>query len=82
MKRTVKNPGIRINKKEMLREKLQQENPEEAARIATIQMLIPMGLELVKEKGENLSHVPKLFKKDREIVLCAVCTCGWIVQYI
>lgn len=48
MKRTVKNPGIRINKKKMLCEKLRQENPEEAAKIAAIQALIPMGLQLVK----------------------------------
>ena len=50
MKKTVKNPGIRIKKKEMLREKLRQENPEEAATIAMIQALIPMGLQMVKEK--------------------------------
>lgn len=39
MKKTVKNTGIRIKKKEALREKLRQENPEEAAMIATIQAL-------------------------------------------
>lgn len=48
--RTVRNPGVRIKKKEMLREKLRQENPEEAARIATIQALIPLGLNAVHEK--------------------------------
>ncbi len=47
---TVKNPGIRIKKKEMLREQLRQENPEETAKIAMIQALIPLGLNAVKEK--------------------------------
>ena len=50
MNTSIKNPGIRIKKKEMLREKLRQENPEEAATIAAIQMLIPLGLDAVREK--------------------------------
>jgi transposase-like protein len=50
VKTTVKNPGIRIKKKEALREQMRRENPEEAAKIAMIQELIPLGLKAVQEK--------------------------------
>jgi transposase-like protein len=50
VKTTVKNQGVRIKKKELLREKLRQENPQEAANIAMIQMLIPLGLKAVQER--------------------------------
>jgi transposase-like protein len=50
VKTTVKNTGIRIKKKEELRERLRHENPEEASRIAAIQALIPLGLNAVKER--------------------------------
>jgi transposase-like protein len=69
VKTTVKNPGIRIKKKEMLREQLRQENPEEAARIATIQALIPLGLNAVKEKlqAEVLRLAgPRYHNRDHE----------------
>lgn len=48
--KTVKNKGVRIKKKEALVARLKQEDPEETARIAMIQALIPLGLEAVKEK--------------------------------
>ena len=69
MKKTVKNTGIQIKKKEALREKLRQENPEEAAMIATIQALIPMGLQMVKEKlhAEVLRLAgPRYHNRDHE----------------
>jgi putative transposase len=50
VQKTVKNSGIGIKKKEALREQLRQENPAEAARIAMIQALIPLGLAAVKEE--------------------------------
>jgi len=50
VKTTIKNAGVRIKKKEELRERLKRENPEEAAKIAMIQALIPLGLNAVKEK--------------------------------
>jgi len=47
--KTVKNVGKRIKQKEVMVEKLRQENPELMAKIALIQTLIPMGLKAVEE---------------------------------
>jgi len=48
--KTIKNKGIRIKKREALMNKVRQEDPETAAKIAAIQALIPMGAKLVIER--------------------------------
>jgi transposase-like protein len=49
----IKNVGKRIKQKEALVEKMRQENPEQMARVAMIQALIPMGLSLVEQELQN-----------------------------
>ena len=51
--KSVKNVGERIKRKEALVEKMRRENPEQAARVAMIQKLIPMGLSLVTQELQN-----------------------------
>ena len=49
----IKNAGTRIKRKEAMVEKMRRENPEQMARVALIQKLIPMGLELVERELQN-----------------------------
>jgi putative transposase len=48
--KTIKNKGIRIKKREALINKVKQEDPKLAAKIAAIQALIPIGAEAVVEQ--------------------------------
>lgn len=49
----IRNVGERIKRKEAMVEKMRRENPEQAARVAMIQKLIPMGLSLVTQELQN-----------------------------
>lgn len=49
----IKNAGKRIKRKEALMEKMRQENPEQMARVAMIQKLIPLGLALVEQELQS-----------------------------
>ena len=46
----IRNTGERIKRKEALVERMRRENPEQMARVALIQNLIPMGLKLVEQE--------------------------------
>lgn len=48
--KSVRNAGERIKRKEALLEKMRREDPEQSARVAMIQALIPMGLSLVEQE--------------------------------
>lgn len=49
----IKNAGERIKRKKAMVEKMRQENPEQMARVALIQKLIPLGLQLVERELQN-----------------------------
>lgn len=49
----IRNVGERIKRKEALVEKMRRENPEQMARVAMIQKLIPMGLKLVEQELQD-----------------------------
>ena len=49
----IRNAGTRSKRKAALVEKMRQENPEQMVRVAMIQKLIPMGLQLVEKELQD-----------------------------